>query len=69
MYGDSAPTNVAIVYAYRGQRDEAFKWLAKAVDEHDLLIGHKFRDEPKLEPLRSDPRYKALLREMNWPTT
>jgi len=67
MYGDSAPTNVAIVYAFRGQRDEAFKWLGKAVDEHDLLIGHKFRDEPKLKPLRSDPRYKALLRKMNLP--
>ena len=67
LYGDSAPTNVAIVYAYRGQRGQAFKWLEKGVDEHDLLIGHKFRDEPKLEPLRGDPRYKALLRKMNLP--
>ena len=67
MYGGSAPTNIAIVYAYRGQRDQAFKWLEKAVNEHDLLIGHKFRDEPKLAPLRSDPRYKALLRKMNLP--
>jgi serine/threonine-protein kinase len=65
--GGTSPMNIAIVYAYRGERDLAFSWLERAVDEHDITVGHKFRDEPKLEPLRSDPRYKALLRKMNLP--
>jgi TolB-like protein/Flp pilus assembly protein TadD len=65
--GNSAPVNVAILYAYRGERDQAFRWLAKAVDDRDMSLGHKFRNEPKLAPLRSDPRYKALLRRMNLP--
>jgi len=57
----------AVVHAYRGERDAAFQWLEKAVAQHDLGLGHKFRDEPKLAPLRDDPRYKDLLRKMNWP--
>ena len=65
--GKESPINVAIVYAYRSERDQAFAWLKKAVDERDLIVGHKFLYEPKLEPLRSDPRYKALLRKMNLP--
>ena len=42
----------------------AFEWLEKAVEEHDaiLLNLHIYRF---LDPLRSHPRYKALLRKMN----
>jgi TolB-like protein/Tfp pilus assembly protein PilF len=65
--GNLVPMNVAIAHAYRGERDQAFAWLEKAVDERDMLVGHKFWDEPKLEPLRSDPRYQALLRKLNRP--
>jgi TolB-like protein/Flp pilus assembly protein TadD len=65
--GNLVPMNVAIVHAYRGERDQAFAWLEKAIDERDLAVGHKFFDEPKFEPLRSDPRYKALLRKLNRP--
>ena len=64
-FGNEAPMNVAIVHAYRGERDQAFAWMQKAVDERDLLVGHKLLYEPKLDPLRSDPRYKALLGKMN----
>ena len=65
--GNESPINVAIVYAYRRERDQAFAWLKKAVDERDLIVGHKFLHDPTLEPLRGDPRYKALLRKMNLP--
>lgn len=63
----TTPLNIGIVHAYRGERDQAFAWMEKAVEGRDLTIGHKFRYDPKLEPLRSDPRYKALLKKMNWP--
>jgi hypothetical protein len=64
---DSAACNIAIVYAARGDRDQAFKWLGRAVDQRELLLGHKFRNDPWLVPLRTDPRYRALLRRMNLP--
>jgi tetratricopeptide (TPR) repeat protein len=64
---DNGACNVAIVYAYRGERDQAFKWLERSVDQREILLGHKFRNEPWLAPLRGDPRYKALLRRMNLP--
>ena len=64
-FGNEAPMNVAIVHAYRGERDQAFAWLERAVDERDLLVGHKLLYEPKLDALRGDPRYKALLGKMN----
>lgn len=65
--GGDVPMNVAIAHAWRGERDEAFAWIEKAIDVRDLLVGHKFWDEPMLEPLRSDPRYKALLAKLNRP--
>jgi TolB-like protein/DNA-binding winged helix-turn-helix (wHTH) protein/Tfp pilus assembly protein PilF len=64
---DLAPVDIAIVHAYRGERDAAFEWLEKAVAQHDLALGHKLRDEPKLKPLRDDPRYKDLLQKIHWP--
>lgn len=67
LLADLTPVDIAIVHAYRGERDAAFEWLAKAVAQHDLALGHKFRDEPKLAPLRDDPRYKDLLQKMHWP--
>jgi TolB-like protein/Flp pilus assembly protein TadD len=63
----STACNIAIVFAYRGERDQAFKWLERSVEQRDILLGHKFRNDPWLAPLRGDPRYKALLRRMNLP--
>ena len=65
--GRLVPVDIAAVHAYRGEKSEAFEWLARAVAAKDLALGHKFRDEPKLAPLRNDPRYQALLRRMNLP--
>ncbi|MGH9968882.1 MAG: tetratricopeptide repeat protein [Pyrinomonadaceae bacterium] len=57
---------IAAVYVALGDRDEAFRILEKAVEEHQLLTPLKV--EPPLESLHSDPRWKALLRRMNFPT-
>lgn len=65
--GRLVPVDIAAVHVIRGETDQAFEWLEKAVAAKDLALGHKFRDEPKLAPLRNDPRYKALLRKMNLP--
>jgi tetratricopeptide (TPR) repeat protein len=58
---------IAEVYAVRGETDKAFEWLQIAFDSHDsgmlaLLV------DPLLRDLRGDPRYKALVTRMNFPT-
>jgi TolB-like protein/tetratricopeptide (TPR) repeat protein len=59
-------SGIAAVYAFRGESDEAFKWLDRAYAEKDpLLYGIKFRTE--FDKLHDDPRYKAFLKKMNLP--
>jgi tetratricopeptide (TPR) repeat protein len=66
-YADFAPSSVAAIFAYRDERDEAFKWLDRAYAQKDtLLSGIKYRTE--FDKLHEDPRYKAFLRKMNLPT-
>ena len=59
---------VAQVYAVRGERDKTFEWLQIAFDNHDTgMLG--LLVDPLLHNLRDDPRYKALVAKMNFPTT
>jgi TolB-like protein/tetratricopeptide (TPR) repeat protein len=53
---------IAQIYIGLGDKDHAFEWLAKAVDQKDLDVTLKW-DSP-YESLRSDPRFTALLRRM-----
>jgi predicted Zn-dependent protease len=55
---------IAAIYAALGQKDEAFASLQKAYDEHDSWMDYLGLD-PRLDGLRSDPRFAALLRRMN----
>jgi serine/threonine protein kinase/Tfp pilus assembly protein PilF len=57
---------VPFVWIYTGLReiDKALDWLEKAIDERDGLVLHCHID-PFYDPLRSHPRYPALLRKMN----
>ncbi len=65
-YGPYVPSGVAAVYAFRGESDEAFKWLDRAYAEKDTLLNAiKYRTE--FAKLHDDPRYKALLAKMNLP--
>ena len=57
------PYDIALIYSGLGETDEAFKWLEKAYADHSTEMIY-FKVEPMLEPLRSDPRYQALLRRM-----
>jgi len=58
--------NVATIYAALGKKDQAFTWLNKAYDDRTVfLVGLKV--DPEMDALRSDPRFKDLLRRMNFP--
>jgi hypothetical protein len=55
-----------LVYSFRGEPDETFKWLDRAYEQKDpQLITVKF--EGPLNSLHGDPRYKAFLKKMNLP--
>jgi hypothetical protein len=56
----------ATINAALGDPDEAFRWLAKAKEIRDPgLTGNVYVD-PLLDPLRADPRYDALVRELGF---
>jgi eukaryotic-like serine/threonine-protein kinase len=60
------PADIAYNYAELGEKDQAFSWLEKAYSEKsDLLAWVKV--ETRMDSLRSDPRYTALLKKMGLP--
>lgn len=61
------PYAIALAYAYRGEADQAFRWMDKAYELRDDEFIFTVRSHPMLKRLRGDPRYKALLRKMNLP--
>jgi serine/threonine protein kinase/tetratricopeptide (TPR) repeat protein len=56
--------DVAVIYASLGETDPAIEWLEKAFDERTggLLL---LRAEPLLDPLRTDPRFVALVEKVD----
>ena len=59
-----SPYNFAIIYTGLGDKDRAFEWLTKCVEQRILIIQH-LKSRPLFDSLRSDPRYVELLRKMN----
>jgi adenylate cyclase len=64
--GPSWPSEIARVYAFRGEKDRAFEWLARAYDARDQDL-YFIKGDPLLKKLAGDPRYQAFLRKMNLP--
>ena len=54
---------LATTYAMLGDRDEAIEWLGRAID-----LGNEnrtwFESDPSWEPLREDPGFRALMRDL-----
>jgi hypothetical protein len=61
-----APYRIAQAYAWRGQRDEAFLWLDRAVVQRDGGLAD-VKYDPALRDLRKDARYHALLARAGLP--
>jgi tetratricopeptide (TPR) repeat protein len=54
---------IAALHSTLGDVDETFRWLDVAVEER--ATGLVFlRVHPRLDPIRKDPRYQALLRKV-----
>jgi TolB-like protein/DNA-binding winged helix-turn-helix (wHTH) protein len=65
-YSEKDPENIGAFYACRKNADLAIEWLRRAVAIHEI-----FDELPPrlqcLDNLKQDPRYQALLREINMP--
>ena len=56
----------AYVWAALGNKDEAFRLLFNAVEKRSGLLIYT-KEDPPFDSLHSDPRWKELLRPMNFP--
>jgi hypothetical protein len=60
------PYEIAEGRAYRGEFDEALKWLERAGAQKDPGIAQA-KGDPAFARYAGDPRYRAWLRKMNLP--
>ena len=58
------PYNFAVIYSALGDKDQAMASLEKAFEERSWYVTDLAVD-PKVDSLRSDPRFQDLLRRMN----
>ena len=63
--GDS-PYQIAEVFAFRNQRDEAMDWLRRSYRLRDPGL-NEMRADPLLHNVRQDPRFRDLLKQINLP--
>ncbi len=65
-YSQAAAFQVAQVYAYRGEPDQAFAWIERAYVQRDSgIVGLKA--DHMLQSLHGDPRWAALLQKLDVP--
>ena len=65
-YHASNAYEIAVIYAFRNQTDEAFEWLDRAYAQRDSSMMYT-KVEPLLNSLHNDPRFAALLKKLNLP--
>ena len=65
--GDASAYQYATIYAQWGQRAKALEWLDTAMRVRDP--GLEFlKTDPLLDPLRKEPRFQAVMRELKFPS-
>jgi tetratricopeptide (TPR) repeat protein len=65
--GDYVPAiEYVTVYTRLGEKEQAFAWLTKAVEERNRFA-LKIKVEPIFDSLRSDPRFAELMRRIGLP--
>jgi serine/threonine-protein kinase len=66
MAGDAVSYQIGQIYAELGETDQAFAALDKAMEVKDPgLI--TLKKDPVMDPIRTDPRFAALLKRLNFP--
>jgi eukaryotic-like serine/threonine-protein kinase len=62
-----SPYVLALICVGLGKKGEVFEWLEEAYKQRDANLP-LIRLEHMFDPLRSDPRFRELLRRINFPT-
>jgi hypothetical protein len=65
-FGEDYAYEYATIYAQWGDRTKALELLEKAVRVHDAGLSF-LKTDPLLDPLRNEPRFQAVLRELKFP--
>lgn len=65
-YSDTDPSNVADLYAFRGEYDLSFDWLNKAFEVKDPVLVEALT-YPSFKPMYKDPRWRELVENMGFP--
>ena len=65
-HAEDGPFQIATVFAWRGEIEQAFRWLDRALEEHDGGL-MDLRLDPMLRGLVADPRFGALLARLHLP--
>jgi serine/threonine protein kinase/tetratricopeptide (TPR) repeat protein len=60
-----SPFDVGLIYTALGDKDSAFAWMNKAVAERSTSLVYS-QWEPRLDPLRSDPRFSQMLKRIGF---
>ena len=64
--GHSAAYQYAAIYAQWGQSAKALEWLETALKLRDPgLI--RLKTDPLMDPLREEPRFQKVMRELKFP--
>jgi adenylate cyclase len=66
-HAHDAASQIAEVYAYRGEIDQAFQWLDNAYQVRDPGVT-EVKINPLLKNLHRDPRYNQFLKKMRLPS-
>jgi tetratricopeptide (TPR) repeat protein len=52
-----------LLYLSQGNHDDAIRRLEQAIADHESLTITMIKTDPKLDPLRGDPRFEALVQK------
>lgn len=66
LFGHEGWPNIAHIYAYRGEADQAFKWLNLAVDNEDAST-LEILNYPEFKFMRKDARWGKLIERLKLP--
>lgn len=63
---DISAQSIALVYIGMGDKDQAFSWLDKAVEQRSWSL-QWLKVDPRWDSIRSDPRFSDIIRRMGLP--
>jgi hypothetical protein len=60
------PYELGTTYLALGEKEHALRELENAYQAHSICMTWA-KDDPRLDPLRSEPRFQAILQRMSFP--